>query len=68
MSYSVVELNCKSCNATFNAHKSGLLDVGKEYAATCPKCSKQTFFNGKGAFIVSAPSKNSVNVLNVAKL
>jgi DNA-directed RNA polymerase subunit RPC12/RpoP len=51
MSYSATKISCKDCLAKFYGYLDGLFDISATYAATCPKCEGQTFFNSRTKFM-----------------
>jgi len=68
MTKSVCDISCDHCENKFSGVLSDLFDVSKTYAAECPNCSKQTFFNGVCAIIDGDIPKDAVAIKYVAVL
>lgn len=68
MTNSVTEVTCRECSHKFTGVLHDLFDVSKEYAATCPSCKCETFFNPGAAFIETGIPKDAVTIKYVAKL
>jgi hypothetical protein len=68
MTKSVAEIACRECTQTFTGVLNDLFDVSKEYAATCPSCKCEIFFNPGAAFIDVDIPQDAVIVKYVAKL
>ncbi|MGI2197664.1 hypothetical protein [Shewanella baltica] len=68
MTNSVTEVTCRKCSHIFTGVLNDLFNVSKEYAATCPSCKSETFFNPGAAFIDIDIPKDAVTIKYVAKL
>jgi len=67
MTHSIIDITCNSCSAKFTGVLHDLLNVSKEYAATCPSCNKQTFIKDRAAIINTAIPENAVKIMYVTE-
>ena len=68
MTHSVTEITCDKCNTKFSGVLNDIFNISKEYAATCPNCSKQTSFIGGAAIIDSDIPKDAVKIMYVKNI
>jgi hypothetical protein len=68
LSHSLAEINCTQCEITFTGVLNAVFNIEETYAATCPSCNEEVFFNpGIGILDTSIPD-NAVLVKHVANL
>ncbi len=65
MTDSVINITCDKCQTKFIGVLHDLLNVSKEYAATCPNCSNQTFIKDRAAIINTAIPDDAVEIMYV---
>jgi len=63
-----INISCTHCSSQFLGALENPFESNKTYAATCPKCKKETFFPGKGAFLERGRPADVVAVKYVAVL
>ena len=67
MTHSVINITCNNCSTKFIGVLHDLLNVSKEYAATCPACNKQTFIKDRAAIINTPIPENAVKIMYVTE-
>ena len=63
MTNSVTKIECEHCGKPFIGVLRDLFNVSKKYAATCPSCEEQVFFQGIVTLIDEEVPDNAVEIM-----
>ena len=63
MTNSVTKIECEHCGKPFIGVLRDLFDVNKRYAAMCPSCEEQVFFQGVVTLIDEEVPDNAVEIM-----
>lgn len=68
MTHSLSEITCGKCKSQFTGVLQDVFNIEKQYAATCPSCTEEVFFNPGVGIIGTEIPNNAVPIKYVAKL